>query len=189
MKRTRARTAAQIAFATFSVALVAVAFLRGNYLLGLDYGVAYVVVIGGLLWFVARSSVLADKPSPIWAAVLTALSMPISVVMAFPASVNPEVQYEINAQSADRAARAELATVFASDPAYRGLSISTVHLKGLNVTIHGSLKDRADLDRLRGRIAGECADVHRRSLHWDVTLRNPAQRVEGVDSELFDGGG
>jgi hypothetical protein len=188
MQHTITRSAAR-AFAAVGVVLVTVAFLRGNYLLGLDYGVACVVVTGGLLWFFARSSVLADKPSPVWAAVIAALSIPVGIVLAFPAWINPDVQYFINDQATDRAARAELSAVFASDPAYRDLSISTVHLKGLNVTIHGSLTDRSDLDRLRARIAGECADVHRRSLHWDVRLRNPPQRVDGVDSELFDSGG
>jgi hypothetical protein len=76
--------------------------------------------------------------------------------------------------------------VFASDSAFRDLSVSTVHLKPVNVTIRGTLTTRSDLDQLRARIIAECPALTRGGcvLHWDVTLRDPAQRITGLDSEL-----
>ncbi len=168
-----------------AAALAPVAFLRGDYLLGFGYGVTYALVAVGLVWFLARCLVLPDRPSPVGAAAVIVLSLPLGYVMAFPASVNPDVRHFIHQQADDRAARQELAAVFASDPAFRDLSVSTTHLKVVNVTVRGPLPGRPDLDRLRARVAGECPVLRRCPLHWDVTLRAAGQRVEGPDPELF----
>jgi hypothetical protein len=162
-----------------------VAFLRGDHLLGFEYGVTYAFIAVGLLWFLARALVLPERPSLVGAAAVVVFALPVGFVMAFPASVNPDVQRFINKQADDRAARQELAAVFASDTAFRDLSVSTTHLKIVNVTVRGPLPGRPDLDRLRARIAGECRVLKRCPLHWDVTLRDSGQRVEGLDSDLF----
>lgn len=185
MRRTAPRRIARLAFATVSLVLIAAAFLRGDHLLGFVNGLLYAGVAAGLLWFLAQSLILTEKPSLVRAAVIVALSIPLGFVLADPASINPDVQHFIDKQATDRAARAELAAVFASDPAYRSLSISTTHLKVVNVTIRGSLDDRPDLDRLRERLASECPVTRRCPLHWDVMLRGRGQRLQGLDRELF----
>jgi hypothetical protein len=182
---------ARILFAAVGIALSAVAFLRGNYLLGTAWGVLYAATTLGLLWLLARSLASGRSLLLVRVALATALSLAVGFMMAWPASVNPDVQHFIDKQAVDRAARADLATVFASDPAYRGLSVSTFHLKPVNVTVRGTLGTRSDLDRLRARIVAECPALTRGGcvLHWDVTVRDPAQRIHGLDSELFGAGG
>jgi len=185
MKRMATRPLALLGFATFGAALILTAFLRGNYLLGLGCGAAYVAITVGILWLLARTLLLTKKPSIARATLVAALSIPVGFAMAYPASINPDVQIGIDRQATDREARKELAAVFGSDPAFTDLSISTMLLKVVNVTIHGSMNTRSGLDRLRDRIASECAAVHRCILHWDVALRDPAQRLDGLDSDLF----
>jgi hypothetical protein len=152
--------------ATVAILLVAAggAFLRGDHLLGPRCGVAYAMVAAGLLWLFARSSGWRSI-------VIAAVAVPVAVVMADPASFNPDVQHFIDKHATDRAVRKELAAVFGSDPAYRDLSVSTQHLKVVNFTIRGSVANRADLDRLRERVGSECPTVGGCVLHWDVTTR------------------
>jgi hypothetical protein len=95
------------------------------------------------------------------------------------------MQVFINKQAEDRAARSELANVFASDAAFQNLSVSTVHLKVVNVTITGPLPRRGDLDRLRERIFRNCPAVHSRTLHWEIRIESSGERVDGLDSDLF----
>jgi hypothetical protein len=184
------RRVARILFAAVGIVLSAVAFLRGNYLFGFACGVLYAGTTIGLLWILARSLAPTGSLSLVRVAVMTALSLAVGFVMAWPASVSSDVQDLIDKQAIDRAARAELAVVLASDPAYRDLSVSTFHLTPVNVTVRGALATRSDLDRLRARIIAECPALTRGGcvLHWDVTLRDPPQRINGVDSELFGAG-
>jgi hypothetical protein len=179
------RPVERILFAVAGGALCAVAYARGNYLLGPRCGVTYAAVALGLLWLLAGSRTPAGKLSLVRIAWVTARALPAAFVMAWPASINPDVQHFINKWAVDRAARAELATVFASDPAYRDLSVSTVHLKVVNVTVRGSLDTRRDLDRLRAQIIRDCPTVDRCVLHWDVTLRDSGERIDETDRELF----
>jgi hypothetical protein len=192
------RPIARLLFAVFGASAVLAAFLRGNYLLGLECGAMYAVASVALLWLLARARTPAGKVSTARAAFVTALILPVGYVMAFPASINPDMQVFIDKQATDRQARAELTAVFASDPAYRDLSMSSVHLKVVNITIRGSLGARSELDRLRLRLATECPTVGNCPLHWAVTLRDTGQKVDGLDRDLFqeaapgaepDGGG
>jgi hypothetical protein len=177
--------AVRLVYVTFGVVLSAIAFLRGNYLFGPGCGVAYVAITAGVLWIFARSFTRTEKPSLVRAAVVAALSVPVGFAMGYPASINDDVQIVIDEQATDRAVRAELAAVFASDPAFGDLSTSTAHLKVVNVTIHGTLSSRADLSRLRDRIKNDCHAVKLFPLHWGVILRKSAQRIDGLDSDLF----
>ncbi len=162
-----------------SVALCVAAFLRGNYLLGPGCGCAYAAVSLGFLFL------LAGSRTAVRAAVVTVLSLAAGLVMAWPASINPDVQHGIDKQAVDRVARTELAAVFGSDEAYRDLAISSVHLKVVNITVRGSLGTRSDLYRLQSQIAAECPTLGTCVLHWEVTLRDSGQRVNGLDRDLF----
>src|SRR5437764_2100047 len=142
MKPEAKRRVTRLALAVLGAAVVVAAYLRGDYLLGWDCGLVYAGIAAGLLSLLARSLVLTERPSPLRAAAIAALSLPLPYALAYPASINPGVQHFIDKQATDRAARAELAAVFASDPAYRDLSVSTVHVKVVNVTIRGSLPSR-----------------------------------------------
>jgi hypothetical protein len=105
--------------------------------------------------------------------------------MAWPASVNPDVQQFIDLHATDRSSRAELAAVFGSDPAFHDLSTSSVQLKVINVTVQGSLGTHSDFDRLRSRIASECPALGMCNLHWEIALRDCGQRVDGLDRDLL----
>jgi hypothetical protein len=165
--------------AAAGVALCVAVFFRGSYLLGTDCGVMYAAITLGIMLLLARSR------TPVRAAVVAALSLPAGFAMAWPASINRDVQHFINLHAIDRAARTELAVVFASDPAYQHLSTSSVRLKVINVTIQGSLGTHSDLDQLRSRIVRECPALGTCNLYSEIALRKSEQRVEGLDRDLF----
>lgn len=171
---------------TFAAVLTTVAFLRGHYLLGVAGGLSYAVITACILWLFARYLTQARRPSPLQVVALFALSLPIGFVLACPTSVSPDLQHFIDKQATDRAARRELAVVFASDPSYGDLSVSTTHLKVVNVTIRGSLSTRTDLDRLRGRIITECPTLKLCFLHWDVMLQS-GERLDALDRDIERG--
>jgi len=165
--------------------LVAVAFARGNYLLGFNCGIGYAIVAGVMLRLICRRD---SRPSriAIWRrSVLAVLTIPLAYVLAFPASINPDIQYFIEDQKTDRSVRSELYAVLSSDASFAGLAVSTTRLKVVNVTITGSVNNKNDMQRLRYRIFDECDHLSKCVLHWHVTDRDTGAIVEGVDSELF----
>ncbi len=172
--------------ATAGVALVVLAFLRGNYLLGLRYGVACAAIVVAILWLLARSRTARGSVAFVRAGFVLACAVPLGYAIAFPASLNSDVQVFIDDQATNRMVRHELAAVFACDPAYRELSVSSVRLKSVIFTVHGSLGTRADLERLRHRIAQECQTVRLGFLRWDVYLRDTREKVSGLDEDLFE---
>lgn len=99
--------------------MVTGAFLRGNHLLGLSCGLTYSAVALAFLWFLARCQPSGGQISVARSGLLAILALPVAYALAFPASVNPDVQVFIDKQAIDRKGRMELAAVFASDPAYR----------------------------------------------------------------------
>ena len=167
------------------LALIAAAFLRGNHLLGFSVGIFYALVAGVFCWFCGQSYMREGRLTLTGMVAMAFILLVIGFVMAFPAAVNPDVQHFIDDQATDRTARAELKRVFGSDPAFRRLSISTIHLKVVNVTIYGALPSRRDLDRLRERVINECRTLKLCPLHWDVTLRDTNEVIHGLDRELF----
>ena len=165
-------------------AMAAVAYRRGNHLLGPEGGTLYVGVAVGLAWLVARFLTRTGRPFLPRAVAAVAVTVPIAAVMADPAAVTPDLQHLIDKQATDREARRGLAAVFATDPAYADLAVSTAHVKMVNVAVSGSVGGRPDLDRLRARVAAECPAVQRGILHWDVRFRDTGGRFAGLDREL-----
>lgn len=198
MRGIASRSIARALFATAGIAAIVVAFLRGNYLLGLGCGGLYAAIAAAIVWLFVRSRTPVGGVSVVRAGFVAAFALPVGYAMAFPASLNPDMQVFIDKQATDRRARVELAAVFASDAAFRDLSVSSVHLKVVNITVHGSLGSRTDLERLRSLIAPKCRAAGVGFLHWDVSLRDSRQHVSGLDRDLFqdaepgaaaDGGG
>ncbi|MBX7104589.1 MAG: hypothetical protein K1X57_10945 [Gemmataceae bacterium] len=185
MRGDASRPIAVALFAALGVVAVVAAFLRGSYLLGSGCGVVYAAIATSLMWMLARARTPAGSISVARVVFILLFALPVGYAMAFPASINPDVQVFIDKQATDRRARAELAAVFASDPAYRDLSVSSVHLKVVNITVHGSLGTRADLQRLRSQIAPPCRAAGVGFLHWDVSLRDTGEQVSGLDRDLF----
>ncbi len=175
----------RLLFVAVAIVVVVGAYLRGEYLLGVGCGIAYAAITLALVWLVSQARTPAGRVSVIRVLFMMLFVLPVGYAMAFPASLNSDVQVFINKQATERRARAELAAVFASDPAYRDLSVSSVHLKVVNLTIRGSLGARADLERLRSRITAECPALVECFLHWEVTLRDTGQRVDGLDRDVF----
>lgn len=174
-----------IVLTVLAVSTIIGAFLRGNYLFGLGRGIVYACLATALVWLIVRSLTSTGHVSAVRTGLVVAFALPVAYAMAFPASVSPGMQSSIDAHARDRQLRAELAAVFASDPAFRDLRVSSVHLKVINVTVAGSLGTRADLDRLRARIASECPVLSSCVLHWDVSLRDTQERLSGLDRTVF----
>ena len=167
-------------------AVVAIsAYLRGEYLLGSGYGLTCALASVGLLWLVVRSFPVAGRPSRIRVLAVGILSLVIGYALAYPASVNPDMQHFIDMQAIERAARAELTAVFTADPAFGNLIISTGHRKVVGVEVSGSLAYRVDFDRLRRRIAAECPTLSRCVLHWKIQLRADGTSIDEVDHYPF----
>jgi hypothetical protein len=79
----------------------------------------------------------------------------------------------------------ELLAIFQSDPAFAHIAISTMHRKGVGMTLSGSLPRHADYERLRDRIRNECPAVAHCALHWDVIIRDSNEKIDGYDRDLF----
>jgi hypothetical protein len=185
MKPNKSTPYAQCTMALVIVALTVCAFLCGSYLLGSMGGITYTLVVGGLAFLFARSSRRSGKLARIQMVAVALLAAPIGYVLAFPASLNPDLQHFIDKQATDRSVRAELKSVLKSDPAFCELSISTAHAKIVNVTIHGALPTREDMQRLRKRIANECPTLKLCALHWNVRQRGTNEHIHGLDRDLF----
>lgn len=176
---------ARLAIALVGIALMTVAFLRGNYLLGFRCGIIYALVAAAIVWLFAQSFTRKGKASRIQMISVVILAVPVGYAMAFPATINSDVQYFIDDQATDRTVRAELKHVFESDAAFADLSISTTHLKVVNVAIYGALPTRDDFRRLRRRINNECPTLELCPLHWDIRLRDTNEHIDGLDRDLF----
>jgi hypothetical protein len=185
MPRNTSTRLTRAAVSVLAIALMTVAFLRGNHLLGFDVGIAYVLVVAVLLWLLGESFRRKGVAAIIQMIAVTMIAILIGFALAFPASINPDVQHFINKHTTDRSVRKELRHVFNSDSAFGDLSVSTTHLKVVNVTIHGSLPTRDEMKRLRERLITDCPTLKLCPLHWDIRLRDTNERVDGLDSALF----
>lgn len=85
-------TPKRLALITGSITLVIVAFLRGYYLLGIETGAAYALVAAGIL------ALLTQENSRWIVALLAVLSIPVAIVMAYPAWFSPDLQHFIDKQ-------------------------------------------------------------------------------------------
>jgi hypothetical protein len=167
------------------VSLSAVAFARGNYLLGFGCGITYAFVAAAMLYLIVRRDSQGPRKT-IWRrSVLGVLAIPLAYVLCFPASINPDLQYLIKDRRTDRSVRSELYAVFSSDARFADLAVSTTQQKVVIVTITGSTNNKSDLQQLRSRIHDECEHLSICVLRWDVTDRETGTNIEGLDSELF----
>jgi hypothetical protein len=166
-----------IFIAIASVATIFAAFLRGNYLLGVGAGIAYMFVVLGLILLVASAR------SRRMVSVYLVLALIAISILANPAWFNHDLQHFINDQATDRNVRADLYRLFDSDPAFQQLSVSTLHLKVVNFTIHGTLPTKSDFDRLRKLLENE--NLVPGPLHWNIYICDTGDYIEGLDYELF----
>jgi hypothetical protein len=113
------------------------------------------------------------------------LAVPLGFALAVPAALNPDVQVFIDKHATERAARRELAALCACDPTFAGLLVSAVHLKVVNLITKGRLASEEAFHRLRGRVAAECPTAGGCVIDWEVSLGDPARRIDGADREVF----
>ena len=168
-------------------ALVLAAFARGNHVLGVGYGIGFAVVIGGVLYVVARAALESERHRmalPL-SVVVVLLVAPMALILSFPAWVSPDMRHFVEKQRIDRSVRSELRAVFSSDSRFADLGVSTMQLKCVNVTIRGTVAKKGDLQLLRSRVFDQCDHLSLCILHWDVRDRETGAMVEGLDSELF----
>ena len=169
----------------FFVAYILAAYCRGNHLLGSEVGISYAVVATLITILILRA--LSQSPLPTFRLVFLALfAIPVSLAFAFPTYLNSDVQHFVNKQTTDRNARGELATLFASDSAFRNLGVSTTHLKVVNVEIHGTVPTKPDLDRLRSQVLDQCQFVDHCFVHWRIHVRDESKTYTGLDDEPFE---
>lgn len=167
------------------ISFVLAAYSRGNFLLGRGTGIVYAFVATLIVVLFIRA--LAQSPvSKLRLVCLILFALVVSIAFAFPALLNSDIQHFINKQTADRTARAELSRVFGADAAFRDLSVSTIHLKAVNVTIHGEVPMKTDLDRLRSQVLDHCSFVDKCGLNWRIRVRDESQTYTGQDREPLD---
>lgn len=164
-------TTASMLLAISAASLVLAGYSRGNYLFGQGGGILYAIV--GSLIVLLYYRALSRTPVPkVRVIALTLLAIPTSLAFTFPTYLNPVLQYGIDDHRIDRMARAELSKVFAEDPAFGNLSVSTKHLKIVNVEIRGTVPTDNDLDRLRTRVMEHCEFPKHCFIHWRVNVRS-----------------
>jgi hypothetical protein len=171
----------RLLFLAIAVVGAVAIFLRGNYLLGSQYGSICAAVMLALVWLLARALDVEESASRLRLVLVLLIGIAASFSLAFPASVNGHVQHLIEMQAIDRQAHRELLALFGSEPAFRDLTVSSAQLKGLSVTIHGSVPARNDFDRLRSRLSDECPIVEGCFLQWDIVLRDSQVRIDGTE--------
>jgi len=81
----------RMAITFVGIALMAIAFLRGNYLLGFGCGITYAVVAAALVWLLAQSLTRKGKVSLVQTISVVVLAVPVGYAMAFPAAMNSDV--------------------------------------------------------------------------------------------------
>ncbi len=161
--------------------LAIAAYCRGQYLLGFPAGILYGIVVFGVVWLLARS--VHRKPLSVQAVVFALILTPIVSILAFPATINPDVRHFIRKQETDRTLRAEIDRVIHSHPDFGELSVKTTHLKVVNITIKGTFRDHNALRQFRHRILSECPTLKLCPLHWDVRIQDDV--IQGLDLQLF----
>lgn len=167
------------------VILVATAFLRGNYLLGVVCGTLYAVVMAAVLWLA-----LKRQHGDSWLAKLQMQSRRVFAaivvfVMICPTMVSPRLQFEIEELQLVRTIQREFKQVSTRDVEFSKLAISTKRSKGLNVTISGTMPSKQQLHRLRSRIADDCPVIESCPIHWRIRFQNTSEDIDVSDWELF----
>lgn len=166
------------------IAFLLAAFSRGNDLLGASADITYAVVALMIAALFARA--LRVTPVPRFRiAFLILFSIPVCVAFAFPTYINSDVQIFVDKQAEDRAARSELASVFAEDPAFSDLSISTTHLKIVNVEIYGTVPAKADRDSLQQLVFERCGFVENCFVHWRIRVRDDSTMYVARNDDAF----
>jgi hypothetical protein len=147
-------------------------------------GIMYAVIATSIaLLFVRR---LSQTPlRRLHVCLLSAFAIPVSLALAFPVSLNSDNQYFVNKQTEDRNARRELTKLFATDPAFRDIRVTTSYLKLLDVGIHSSVPTKPDLERLRTRLAAECDFVQACYVHLHIYVLDESRTyTENVEKGL-----
>jgi len=159
----------------FLFSLVLAAFCRGDYLLGRGHGILFAICAALVSILVLRAS--CQSPLPKFRLMfLAALSIYMSLAFTFPSYLNSDLRHFVVTHAVDRQVRGELATLFASDPAFHDLRVSTVRFKILSVQIHGSVPSKTDLDRLRSLAFDQCQAIKKCYVEWDIHVRNESKR-------------
>jgi hypothetical protein len=173
-----------------SVALVVLAFLRGDYLLGFGYGVAWGVLATLACWLAIRIAFDEATTRRTRCRLLLLMLVPLGIFMAYPNLVSRDLGYMIESHAEERDTRRELQELFKSEPDFVGLSVHIDRLKTtwFRVKISGSVPSRADLDRLHERLVKECPVAHSSDLQWNVTLEDTRETVSDSDKRLFSAG-
>ena len=166
------------------IAVVIAAFSRGNYLLGTGVGIIYAVVATMVLMMIARE--FRETPLPKLRLVfLVLIAIPVCLAFAFPAYINSDIQIFVDKQADDRDARNELHAIFATDPGFSDLSISTTHLKIVNVEIYGTVPSKNDLDRIKKLVFERCTFTERCFLHWRLRVQNDSTTYVAQNDDVF----
>ena len=160
--------------------LAIAAFARGKYLLGWDAGVVYAVVSIGFIVPLMRAE---QGPRPaLWQRTFSVISaVVVGVVIFFPTLVISDVEIFVQKQATDRAVRADLQTLFTSNPQYSELSVTTQHLKTVVVMVFGTVENCDLIDNL----AGDLKTVSQRQalavVQWEVTCRDTNATISSND--------
>lgn len=166
--------------------LAGVAFARGDYLLGWQTGLFYAIAIVEFFWLIVRRTETPTIASRVGKIVLCLLAIPMVYGMAFPASINSDVQVIIDKQQLDRDVRTDAKSIITRDQRFSDLSVSSVHLKVVNITISGNMQREADLHEFRTQLVQESEAIRKCNLHWDITIDDSGQAIQGLDRDLFE---
>lgn len=170
-----------------SMAFVLAAYERGEHLLGRGIGLMYALV--AVLISVLFARLLPRHPRPKKQFMLLVLfTILVSSALAYPTSVNPNIQHFVNRETAIRNAREELDRLFTEEVAYRELGYSIPHRKMMNIQIYGSVPCESDLVRLRSTLLnqGRFVDQGAVHCHWRIhVLETSLTYIGSDDNELF----
>lgn len=156
------------------------AFARGNYLLGQVAGISYTLVAFAIAIFVASELSRTAEPKG-HRTLCIAAAVLVSLALSFPAFISSDIQISLEKQAIDRAVRADLNSLFASDPQYSDLSLKTRHLKLVVVTVSGVVENTNIIETLANRLKVVSVQHPMVIVEWELTCRDTSITIHSFD--------
>jgi len=170
--------------AVFIVGTMLTAYSRGHYLLGWQVGAFYSLFTFLLLTQGTRYFFQSPLPK-LRIAILAITCIPLACVMAFPSYFVPNAGYLINDHRTDQDGRTELAAVFASDPAFKQIQVTTFRTRIVGFKISGKIPTKNDLKRLRTLIH-DCENTN--YVSWNIYVIDESKTYNELKDSDFDPG-
>jgi hypothetical protein len=165
--------------------LVLGAFTRGNYLMGISAGIAFVSLALATIFVLIR--VVPTKRRFNGSRVVLASIFALFVVafLTMPAQFSVHFHHVSNRHQIERTTWSQLNSILSNDPRFAKLKFDFSRAKGFFVTVEGSIQSENDLLELRNQILERCPHISRRFLFWRLNIVETGVMHDASDLKFF----